>query len=78
MKYKLVYTLRAVKDIEKLEPRTKARIGKTLLRYKDNPLKYAKKLTDPKLGSYRFRVGDFRVIFDIEGDEIVGKEIYRR
>lgn len=32
----------------------------------DNPLKYAKKLTDFNAGTYRFRVGDYRVIFDID------------
>ena len=84
MKYRLVYTVGAVKDIEKLDPTTRDRIGRTLLRYKDDPLKYARKLTDPKLGDYRFRIGDYRVIFDIEGDEIVvlrvghRKEIYRK
>ena len=84
MKYRLLYTFRAVKDIERLESVTKERIGKTLLRYKDDPFAYAKKLADPALGSYRFRIGDYRVIFDIEGDEIVvlrvghRKEIYRR
>ncbi|MDH4220892.1 MAG: type II toxin-antitoxin system RelE/ParE family toxin [Candidatus Aminicenantes bacterium] len=36
------------------------------------------------MGGYRFRIGDYRVIFDIEGNEIgvlrVGhrREIYRR
>jgi len=41
-------------------------------------------LTDDRLGSYRFRIGDYRVIFDIEGDEIVvlrvghRKDIYKR
>ena len=55
-----------------------------MLRYKDDPLKYARKLIDPKLGGYRFRIGDYRVVFDIENDEIVvlrighRKEIYRR
>ncbi len=40
-------------------------------------------MTDSSLGSYRFRVGDYRVIFDLEGEEIVvlrvghRKEIYR-
>jgi mRNA interferase RelE/StbE len=28
-------------------------------------------LIDPKLGTYRFRIGDYRVIFDIEGKDIV-------
>ncbi|MEK6777642.1 MAG: type II toxin-antitoxin system RelE/ParE family toxin [bacterium] len=34
-------------------------------------MNYAKRLTDSRLGSYRFRIGDYRVIFDIEGDQIV-------
>ena len=84
MKYELVYTRRAERDIAKLEPQVKNRIGKTLLRYREEPLKFAEKLTDPIIGEYRFRIGDYRVIFDIEGSEItvlrVGhrREIYRR
>jgi mRNA interferase RelE/StbE len=84
MKYELVYTRRAVKDIQKLDSEAKGRIGKTLLRYRDSPLIYAEKLTDSQLGTYRFRIGDYRVIFDIEGDEIVvlrvghRREIYKR
>ncbi|MEW6403814.1 MAG: type II toxin-antitoxin system RelE/ParE family toxin [Chloroflexota bacterium] len=84
MKYELVYTQRAVRDIEKLDAFIKRRIGKALLRYKENPFTYAEKLADTKLGTYRFRIGDYRIIFDIEGDEIVvlrvghRKEIYKR
>ena len=63
MKYELVYTRRAERDIEKLEPNVKDRIGKTLLRYSEEPLKFAEKLSDPILGEYRFRIGDYRVIF---------------
>ena len=84
MSYRLVYTRKAVRDIGKLEASLKKRIGTTLLRFKDNPLQYAEPLTDPELGGYRFRIGDYRVIFDMEGDDIVvlrvdhRKEIYRR
>jgi len=41
-------------------------------------------MVDPALGTYRFRIGDYRVIFDIEGNEVVvlrvghRREIYRR
>lgn len=35
------------------------------------PLKFAKKLTDSKLGEYRFRIGDYRVIFDLENNKII-------
>jgi mRNA-degrading endonuclease RelE of RelBE toxin-antitoxin system len=27
---------------------------------------YAKKLKDPRFGEYRFRVGDYRVFFDVD------------
>ena len=84
VKYNLVYTGRAIKDIQRLEGTTRKRIGKTLLRYSEDPLKYAEKLSDPKLGSYRFRIGDYRIIFDLEGTDIVvlrtghRKDIYRK
>ena len=84
MKYKLVYTLRAERDIAGLDSKTKERIGKTLLRYKEEPLRYAEKLSGSILGTYRFRIGDYRVVFDLERDEIVvlrvghRREIYRR
>lgn len=84
MKYRLVYTNRAIKDIRRLESKAKNRIGKTLLRYEQDPLKYAESLTESKLGAYRFRIGNYRAIFDIEGNEIVvlrvghRKDIYRK
>ncbi len=84
MRYRLVYTQRATKDIQGLDPDIRKRIGKTLKRYEENPLNFAEKLTDPRLGTYRFRIGDYRVIFDIEGDEIVilrighRRDIYRK
>jgi mRNA interferase RelE/StbE len=82
--YKLVYTRRAERDIQKLDSDAKDRIGKALLRYREEPLRFAEKLSDPILGEYRFRIGDYRVIFDIEGNEIIilrvghRREIYRR
>ena len=32
----------------------------------DNPLIHAKKLKDNRLGTYRFRIGNYRAIFDID------------
>ncbi len=84
MRYRLVYTRRAERDIRKLESNTKERVGKALLRYSEDPVKFAEKLSDPILGAYRFRVVDYRVIFDLEGNEIVvlrvghRREIYKR
>ncbi len=84
MSYRLVYTQRAVRDITRLDAGVKKRIGMTLLRFKDNPLQYAERLTNTDLGGYRFRIGDYRVIFDIASNDIVvlrvghRKEIYKR
>jgi len=84
LSYRLVYTHKAIRDIDGLDAGVKKRIGATLLRFKNSPLQYAERLTDPELGGYRFRIGDYRVIFDIEGNDIVvlraghRKEIYKR
>ena len=84
MSYNLVYTHRAEKDIRKLDSSIKRQIGKAILKLQGNPLEYSEKLTDPKIGTYRFRTGDYRVVFDIEGKDIVilrvghRKEIYKR
>jgi len=84
LKYNLVYTHRAFKDIREFEENVKKRIGKALERYSENPLKYASRLIDSKLGMYRFRIGHYRVIFDIEDEKIIvlrvghRKDIYRK
>ena len=84
MIYRLVYTRRAVKDIDKLDVEWRKRISKALKRYEQDPLKYSEKIMDKQLGEFRFRIGNYRVIFDIHGDEVVilrvghRKEIYRR
>jgi mRNA interferase RelE/StbE len=82
--YSLVYTNRAIKDLKRIDENIKQRIGNTLLRYSEDPLKYAQKLTDPKLGTYRFRIGEHRIIFDLESQDLVvlrighRRDIYKR
>jgi mRNA interferase RelE/StbE len=82
--FRLVYTRRAVKDIEHMDHATKRRIGQKLTRYAEDPYRHAEKISDSDLGSFRFRVGDYRVIFDVEGKDIVilrvghRREVYRR
>lgn len=67
----------------KLPAPVQARLEAKLLVYALDPLQYAVKLTDPSIGTYRFRIGDYRVVFDIINDEIVvlavghRREIYR-
>ena len=84
MEYRIVYTNRAVNDLSRLSPEARSRIRETLKRYAKTPLDYARKMVDPALGTYRFRIGDYRAIFDIEGSDLVilrighRRDIYRR
>jgi len=83
MSYQFVYTKRAERDIDKLDAATQKRIKKKLEEFKLDPFRYAEKLSSSDLGSYRFRMGDYRIIFDVDGANLVvlraghRREIYR-
>ena len=68
MSFKLGYTQHAYEDIERLDQETARRIVKKLDFFvaQENPLRWAKKLIGSGNGEYRFRVGDYRVLFDID------------
>lgn len=84
MNYELIYTRRANRDIKRLDEQNKLRIKKQLELLSKSPLTYAEKLTNSAIGDYRFRVGDYRIIFDIDENKIIilrvghRREIYRR
>jgi len=71
--YVYVITKTAKKDLEALPAPVKKAIGQKLREYLDSgdPLHYAKRLIDAKIGTYRFRVGDYRISFDADGAEII-------
>ncbi len=83
MSYKVVLTYRALRDLRKLDKKTQKRLLFKIKEYSKNPFKYCIKLTSPLIGTYRFRIGEYRVIFDIEDKDIVilrighRKEIYK-
>lgn len=83
MSYELVYTKNAFRDIKKLDRVAKRKLVKALEQLRENPRRLSKRLTLKKLGGYRYRVGNYRVIFDIEGKKIIvhrvghRKDIYR-
>ncbi len=71
MSYELVYTRRAVHDIEALDAVVKKRLAKKLLLLQERPRELSRKLIHHAIGSYRYRVGDHRVVFDLIGKRIV-------
>lgn len=70
MTYKLLLTQKAKDDFAVLEKKIQKRIADKLRFFisSDDPLSYAKKLTNHRLGTYRFRIGDYRAIFDIDNE----------
>lgn len=84
--YTLLYKKPAVKDIQKLTPQVKKRLKAKLEWFinQSDPLSFAERLTKPSDAQYRFRVGVYRILFDIEGDNLVilriqhRREVYRR
>ena len=68
---KVVFTDRGVKDYRKLPQDIKARITSKIIEYSENPLNHARKLSHHSIGAYRFRIGNYRIIFDFEEDNII-------
>ena len=67
--YELVYSSNALKVLEKLEKNVQERIISALERLRIRPESCdIKRLVG--MPGYRFRVGDYRVIFDIDKNEL--------
>jgi len=80
--YRLIPTKTFLKNLEKLDKQTKKRVSEALQELKDNPYR-GKKLTNKEFGIWRFRVGDYRIRYDIEKDSVLlylvqhRKDIYK-
>jgi mRNA interferase RelE/StbE len=65
MAFRFEYTLHAKKDLDRLGNTVSKRILSKLDQYlqSQDPIKFAKRLSGPLQGFYRFRIGDYRVLF---------------
>lgn len=85
MAWRWIVDGKAGKDLKKLPREVSVRIVQKLDFWVESgkPLEFAESLHDFELGSYRFRIGDYRVTFDAEDETIVvlavghRKEIYK-
>jgi len=72
MKIKIVYTKKSIKDLQKLDRivAQKKKIVKKVKYYSEQEdlFSFAKKLSSPFDDLYRFRVGEYRIIFEIDKD----------
>ena len=82
---RVVFTHLAFRQFKKLSHDIQKRIDAKLVLYtsQSNPLRFAEKLQDFRYGSFRFRIGDYRILFDVQDDMIVilkvghRKDIYK-
>ena len=85
-RYQLAFSRSAKKELDKLDRVTRQRIAKKLLYFleQDDPLIYARQLIHASLGGYQFRVGHYRIVFDVHVDTLQvlrikhRREVYRR
>ena len=74
MKYTVEYTQQAIRDLRKLDKQTRtfilSWIEKNLVDC-ENPRQHGKGLTANRSGQWRYRVGDYRLIADIQDDKVV-------
>jgi len=83
--YSYEFKPQAIRDLKKLPKDIQIRIIKKLDYFvsAEDPLVFADHLINYDLGSYRFRVGDYRIIFDVVDEVLIiltlghRKEIYR-
>lgn len=84
--YQLLYKKPVAKEIAKLPSQIKKRLKLKLEWFvgQDDPLRFAEPLTKPADAQYRFRVGNYRALFDVEDRNIVilhiqhRKDVYRK
>jgi len=67
MEYCAEYAPRALDDLLKMERKAARLVIRKINAYCDSgrPLSFAKPLKGDLAGAYRFRIGDYRVIFDL-------------
>ena len=74
MKYQVEYTEQAIKELKKLDGFTKrmikAWIDKNLVNC-ENPRLHGKALSANRVGQWRYRIGDYRILADIQDEKIV-------
>lgn len=74
MKYKVEFTKSAIKDLKKIDKKDSTKIAawikKNLVDF-ENPRQYGKALKGNLSDSWRYRVGNYRILAHIEDDRVV-------
>jgi mRNA interferase RelE/StbE len=77
MKYRVRYAAGVVKELGKMSPDVSRRIRSKINRLSDGLAGDVKRLTNFS-PEYRLRVGDWRVLFNVDGDMISIEQVVHR
>ena len=77
MEYRITFSAEALRELRHLSPEVARRIIAKVDRLKDGLAGDVKRLTSYS-PEYRLRVGDWRVLFEVEGDMIVVHDVKHR
>ncbi len=67
MSFEVFYAKSVQKDIKNIDSKTKEKIKKSIEKLKDFPnITNIKSLKSHPLADYRLRVGDYRILFDVD------------
>ena len=81
--YKIIITNRAAKDFKSLNPTIQKMLFQKLKLMETSPFEHSIKLKDKNLGTYRYKAGEYRIIFDLDVDKLIilrighRKDIYK-
>ena len=71
MTYKIVPTPKFAKSFKKLDPFVRKQIKSYFNRVTDNPRAKGKALVANRTGQWRYRIGAYRVIVNIQDNELI-------
>ena len=71
MTYKIVPTPKFAKNFKKLDPFVRKQIKSYLNRVTDNPRAKGKALVANRTGQWRYRIGAYRIIVNIQDNELI-------
>lgn len=77
MDYKVEISRRALKDLRKLDAQIAKRLLLKIADLKEDLKGDVKRLTDFE-PEYRLRIGDYRVLFDVDGSDVIVRRIKNR
>lgn len=69
---KIIFSKSAFRQLSKFDRQAQERIIEKLDFYasRDNPLEFAERLGDSRFGDWRFRIGEYRILFDAIDNKI--------